>query len=341
MKTIRLKFILPPASIAFCALFLTSCATGKKETTVTVVSGAARNVTRITDAPNDEINPAVSPDGRTVAFQVFRNKQSDIWTVDSATGRSVVQVTSHPMQDIHPAWMPDSKTLVFSSDRLGSFSLWRQLASGGGGTTMITKASEMNDFAANVSPTTTTVDIFGGSHSPVVTRKIAFTSKAVPKEMLLMSGVKQFTVYEKTMPYIWTVNVDGSALTQLVEGVGPVWAPDGSRIAFASDISGNWDIWSIGKDGAGLTQLTDNRKHQLSPSFSPDGKWIAFSSNVSGNYDIWIMRVEGAALLTQLTTDKSEEVTPCWGADGNIYFCSNKAGNWDIWRLTPVLPESE
>lgn len=340
MKTSNMKLI-RWSLYGMCALFCTSCATNKKETTVAVATTSARNVTRITDTPNDEINPAVSPDGRVVAFQTVKNKQSDIWTVDSATGRSAIQVTSHPMQDIHPAWMPDSKAVVFASDRLGSFSLWRQLASGGGGTTMITKASEMNDFAASVSPTTTTTDSWVGGQPPSVTRKIAFTSKAVPKEMLLASGVKQFTIYEKNMPYIWTVNVDGSALTQLVEGVGPVWSPDGSRIAFASDISGNWDIWSIGKDGSGLTQLTDNRKHQLSPSFSPDGKWIAFSSNVSGNYDIWIMRVEGTPLLTQLTTDKSEEVTPCWGADGNIYFGSDKAGNWDVWRLTPVLPELE
>jgi len=36
----------------------------------------------------------------------------------------------------------------------------------------------------------------------------------------------------------------------------PTWSPDGKRIAFESDRSGNWDIWMINVDGTGLAQLT-------------------------------------------------------------------------------------
>jgi len=103
------------------ALVGTSCATGQREKTVVMLTtGAARNVTRMSQTPQDETNPSVSPDGKTVAFQVRKDNQYDIWTMDSATGRNVIQATSHPMQDIHPAWMQDSKTLVFASDRLGT-----------------------------------------------------------------------------------------------------------------------------------------------------------------------------------------------------------------------------
>lgn len=311
-------------SAILAALVGASCSTTEKKSVVVLTTGAARNVTRMTQTPQNEINPAISPDGKAVAFQVVKDKQNDIWTMDSATGRNLIQVTSHPNQDIQPAWMPDSRTLVFASDRLGSYSLWRQLASGGGGTTMITRGSDMNDFAASVSPT--------------ASRRIAFTSKGTAKEVFVVTGAKQYTVFEKNLPYIWTVNVDGTELTQFVEGAYPVWSPDGSQIAFSSDISGNWDIWLIGADGSGLTQLTSDAKNQFAPTFSGDGKWIAFSSNITGNYDIWLMKTDGSA-QTQLTTDKSEDVTPCWGADGNIYFASDKTKNWDIWRLTPVLPE--
>ena len=289
-----------------------------------VITGAARNVTRMTQTPTDETYPVASPDGRTVAFQVLKDGQYDIWTLDSGTGRNLVQVTSHPRNDMQPSWMPDSKTLVFSSDRLGSYALWRQLASGGGGTTMITKGGDMNDFAPCAGP---------GS-----VRKVAFTSKGTSKEVLLVAGAQQYTAFERNLPYIWTVNLDGSELTQFVQGTYPVWSPDGSRIAFSSDISGNWDIWMISADGAGLTQLTDDAKNQFGPTFSPDGMWMAFNSNISGNYDIWIMKIDGSA-RTQLTQDRSEDVAPSWGSDGNIYFASDKTGNWDIWRLTPVLPE--
>jgi TolB protein len=316
MKTTSLAIL----AVIACA----SCATTEKKSVVVLTTGAARNVTRMTQTPQNEINPAISPDGKSVAFQVTKDKQNDIWTMDSATGRNVIQVTSHPSQDMQPAWMPDSKTLVFASDRLGGFSLWRQLASGGGGTTMITRGSDMNDFAPSV--------------SPAVSRKIVFTSKGTAKEVFVVTGSKQYSVFEKNLPYIWTVNVDGTELTQFVEGAYPVWSPTGSHVTFSSDISGNWDIWLVGADGSGLTQLTADAKNQFAPSFSLDGKWIVYSSNVTGNYDIWLMKSDGSS-QTQLTTDKSEDVTPAWGADGNIYFASDKTKNWDIWRLTPVLPE--
>ena len=206
-----------------------SCSAPDKKTTIVLTTGAARNVTRLTQTPQDETAPAVSPDGRTVAFQVFKDGQYDIWTIDGATGRNLIQVTSHTSNDLLPAWTPDSRSLVFASDRLGSLALWRQLASGGGGTTMITKGADMSDFAPTVEPKSG--------------KKIAFTSRGTVKEQIVVAGAKQYTVFEKNLPYIWTVNMDGSELTQFARGAYPVWSPDGAKLAFSSDASGNWDIW--------------------------------------------------------------------------------------------------
>jgi TolB protein len=313
-------------SLAAVSLLAVSCV--QHDAQVPVVStGAARDVTRLTQSPENKNNPSVSPDGKTVAFQVFKNNLSEIWTLVGATGRNLIQVTTLPANEVHPAWLPDSKTLVFASDRLGSYAIWRRLASGAGGATMITRGGDMVDLAPSCSPKE---------------KKIAFTSTAKTEKaptVVMVNGIKQYIVLEKNLPYIWTVNVDGTDLTQLVQGAYPVWSPDGATIAYSSDVSGNWEIWTMSADGSSSTQLTTTRgKNQLAPSYSPDGKWIAYASNVSGNYDIWIMKADGSA-QTQLTSDKHEVADPCWGADGNIYFSSNKSGNWEIWRLTPVLPE--
>jgi Tol biopolymer transport system component len=69
----------------------------------------------------------------------------------------------------------------------------------------------------------------------------------------------------------------------------PTWSPDGSRIAYDSNESGNWDIW--------IKQVATGQKMNLTqshtgfdkrPVWSPDGEWIAFISDRHGG-GIFIM----------------------------------------------------
>lgn len=306
-------------------LWVSCLTTPRQEESVIVLhTGAARNVTRLTQTPEDETNAVVSPDGSSLAFQVFKNGQYDLWTLDPKTGRNLVQVTNHSANDVEPAWYSDNKSIVFCSDRLGSYSLWRQKASGSGGTTMITRGGDMIDTQPAVSP--------DGS-------RIVYTSRPrVPDEEVRVETVDALIRIIKRPLSIWMVDPSGSNLTQFGEGVKPVWSPDAKRIAFSSNISGNWDVWAMNADGSGQTQLTTDVKDQHSAAYSPDGTWVVYVSNQSGNPDLWIMKADGSS-WTQLTTDRSDELSPSWASDGNIYFTSNKSRNSDIWRLTPVLPE--
>jgi dipeptidyl aminopeptidase/acylaminoacyl peptidase len=76
-KTKPMNFHSPFRSCyALClAAVCASCSTTEKKPVVVLTTGAARNVTRLTQTPQDETNPAVSPDGKTVAFQVSKGSQ--------------------------------------------------------------------------------------------------------------------------------------------------------------------------------------------------------------------------------------------------------------------------
>jgi Tol biopolymer transport system component len=88
-----------------------------------------------TTAPVQNLGPAVSPDGRTVAF--FRTGLpwgvAQLHLLDVATGKTT-QLTGNlrGAGDTDPAWAPDGSRLAFTSDRMGSQDIWLVHADGTG-----------------------------------------------------------------------------------------------------------------------------------------------------------------------------------------------------------------
>jgi len=70
------------------------------------------------------------------------------------------------------------------------------------------------------------------------------------------------------------MNPNGSGVTRLTRHEAkdwhPAWSPDGTKIAFASDRTGNWEIHVMRADGTGVTRLTRNDADDQHPSwFAP------------------------------------------------------------------------
>jgi Tol biopolymer transport system component len=79
---------------------------------------------RLTDQPEALSHPAVSPDGKWVAYYgVDAQGNRDIWIAPAGGGRAA-KFTDHPAEDTHPAWSPDGKQLAFSSNRTGGTHIW-------------------------------------------------------------------------------------------------------------------------------------------------------------------------------------------------------------------------
>jgi hypothetical protein len=74
---------------------------------------------QLTDNPADDMLPAWSPDGRSIAFVSTRDGNPEIYVMDS-DGQNQRRLTFNPTGDWRPAWLPDSQRLVFTSDRGGN-----------------------------------------------------------------------------------------------------------------------------------------------------------------------------------------------------------------------------
>jgi TolB protein len=143
---------------------------------------------------------------------------------------------------------------------------------------------------------------------------------------------------------------DGSGVRRLTahrgEDVSPAWAPDGRRIAFASNRSGEFEIHVMRADGTGVRRLTRLARRgygSYSPAWSPDGRTIVFSSAgpTPENPELYSVRADGTG-LKRLTRTKGDAETlgddgmPAYSPDGRtIAFTSNRTGNGELWTMRP------
>jgi Tol biopolymer transport system component len=95
------------------------------------------------------------------------------------------------------------------------------------------------------------------------------------------------------------------------------WSPDGRRLAFAREVSGNWDIYVMNGDGSGVMRLTSHAADDRYPAWSPDGARLAFQSDRDGNEEVYILTVAGpAGNEVNWTRHPDDQREPTWSPDG-------------------------
>ena len=71
-------------------------------------------LTQLTNGNWDDINPALSPDGRHIAFSSKANGYWDLFLMDLETG-GLTRLTDTGAYDGHPTWSPDGQWLAYDT----------------------------------------------------------------------------------------------------------------------------------------------------------------------------------------------------------------------------------
>lgn len=134
---------------------------------------------------------------------------------------------------------------------------------------------------------------------------------------------------------------------------GPIWAPDGKKLAFHASNTDilQWGVWVIGINGQGLKPLLLRGKNPKSShedifrpvSWSPDGKWIlctrrppVFTDRSGGSppLQLWKLSADGKKLVRLREGDYDYAV---WSPDGKAIACwktqPEKGGGSTIWIM--------
>ena len=99
-------------------------------------------------------------------------------------------------------------------------------------------------------------------------------------------------------PDIYIKSTFGSTATRLTSDpaseIQPCFSPQGDKVAYASNRSGNFNIWVVGVDGSNPVRLTSGASNDIHPSWSPDGKRIVFCSfgPRSQQWELWIVNAQ-------------------------------------------------
>lgn len=131
---------------------------------------------------------------------------------------------------------------------------------------------------------------------------------------------------------IYTMNPDGSNVVRLTNNSAneerPGFSPNGSKIVYSSEISGNGDIYVMNADGTGTIQLTNSSALENGPQWSSDGTTILYKKKPASQEhgDIWAVNADGSNERAFVATN-NDESGPVWEPNNLGIAFSGKRGS--------------
>lgn len=289
--------------------------------------------------------PAISPDGRQVAFTIRETNweenayETELWLGGSGALR---QLTNSKKSSLQPAWSPDGAWLAFVSDRDGKRQLYR-IAIAGGEAERLTSGDEgVTNFA----------------WSPKG-HQIAFTMTDAVTEAIKTRdknwGEIRIEDEDQRYTHLYALEVATRAIKPLTSGAFVVgsfdWSPDATKIAFdhrsSSDPGegGSADISVVTVATAARQAVVTQPGPDSNPQWSPDGSQIAFESALSKTFyffqnSVIAVVTPGKNDIRSLTDEFDESPNMLAWTRAGIFFAASQRTWSYLFHLDPATKQT-
>ena len=315
------------------------------------------SVERLTDFDGLEETPAISPDGRSVAFAAYLGGRKQIW-VRLVAGGAALQLTRDDADHEAPRWASDGASLVYYTppkERESQGEIWEVAALGGsprpiassiGGADISHDGTRIAFFRFEKDQVSLIVSARDGSASRVVTPLPLGQYYISPRWSPDDESIAYQSGYAFTHD-IFTVATRGgeprrvSREARLLSGFS--WTADGTGILYSSARASTvlylptFNLWSARLDGSGLRQLTFGEVSYVDPDVAGNGLLVA--SRVTRNLNVWKFPVDGSPAENvrrgvQITRQTGQVQTPSVGPnDREVVYLSDSGGHGNLWII--------
>jgi Tol biopolymer transport system component/DNA-binding winged helix-turn-helix (wHTH) protein len=277
---------------------------------LTIESGTVRQILPAEDNSFGDWSPAISPDGKWLAFARFEHPLNSKLLLQRLSrdltpeGRQIV-VKDAGINPASPVWMPDGKRILFL-DRS------RIMETTIGGPARLLYLSDGEFSALTVSAVSSRVI------ASLQNRRAELWS--IP---LIAGGMK--------------AGGEPKPLVRSNAGEGqPRFSPDGRWLAFVSKRSGSPEVWLADSDGNNPRQLTHSSFYIAGyVRWSSDSRFLAFHARLPKDPQLYVVGI-GDGVVRQVTRSGPGFTAPSWSMDGQTLYADTLENGTNRTYSVPV-----
>jgi tricorn protease len=283
-------------------------------------------------------------------FRDFRSEkrygggQANVLYIFDLKTSDAKRITEGPRPTRDPMWIGD--TIYFNSDRDGHFNLYAYNVSSGK-TAQVTRSKQWDvrwpssdhegRIVYEMDGELQILETKGGKTTPI---SITVPDDGLARRPSRVSAANNIESYDlspkgeralfSARGDIFTAPIEKGPTRNLTHSSGahdkwPTWSPDGSQIAFISDMSGEEELYLAPQDGSKPAQQITNGGSAMryQPRWSSDGKRIAFGDK---DGKVWVVTLADRKLTEIVDSSRGQIRDYVWSPSGN-YLAFSMATN--------------